>query len=360
MFQSLDKKQIRPVKSALTRRGVLMAGTSAAAILAAPTILRAQQRVLYINSQGGSWEAAARKHLIEPFTEKTGIEVKLAPGASFAKLALQARTGVYEFDIQTVGAPSVVQAMNENLIEPINFKIFDRSAVPDHIVFENGVGNHAYSTNICYNTKKYEKGSVKTWKDFWNVEKFPGNRALGRTLSQTIVFALLADGAPRDKLYPIDLDRVFKSLDKIKQQTRVWWTTGPQSKQLLGDGEIDMSSVWHAHGTSLRDSGAPIDIVWNEFTMDRTYWIVSKGTPRADAAWQFINFALQPKASAGFCTDGFYGPLNPAAFQYIAEKDALNMPTNPKYAAEAIEYDGRQMGEVMTPVLRRFERWLQS
>jgi len=36
------------------------------------------------------------------------------------------------------------------------------------------------------------------------------------------------------------------------------------------------------------------------------------------------------------------------------------MPTNPIYASEAIEYDGRQMGEALTPALRRFERWLQS
>src|SRR5262249_5385601 len=135
-------------------------------------------------------------------------------------------------------------------------------------------------------------------------------------------------------------------------------TLGPQIKQLLGDGEVDMCSIWHAHGITLRDSGAPVELVWNEFTVDRAYWVVSRGTPRADLAWEFLNFALQPKQNAGFCVDGIYGPVNPAAFQYIAEKDALNMPTNPKYAAGAIEYDNRKMGEAMTPMLRRFERWL--
>ncbi|GAA5236501.1 ABC transporter substrate-binding protein [Verticiella sediminum] len=342
------------------RRQVLRAGVAAAAALAMPAVVRAQQKILYVNSQGGPWEAAARKHLFEPFTAQTGIEIKSAPGASFAKLALQARTRSYEFDIQTVGAPSVVQAMNEDLLEPINFDILKRDALPANLIFENGVGNHAYSTNICFNTTKFAPGSIGTWQDFWDLQRFAGPRALGRTLSQTIVFALLADGVPRDQLYPIDLDRVFASLDRIKPAMRVWWTTGPQSRQLLGDGEVDAASMWHAHGVALRDGGAPIEIVWNEFTMDRTYWIVSKGTPRADYAWEFINFALQPKSNAGFCVDGSYGPLNPAAFEYLTPEQALNMPTNPEYAAGAIEFDGRRMGEVMTPAERRFQRWLQQ
>jgi putative spermidine/putrescine transport system substrate-binding protein len=345
-------------RNTMRRRG-LLAGGAATAALAFPTILQAQPKVLYVNSQGGSWESAARKNLFDPFTKKTGIEIKSATGASFAKLALQARTGDYEFDIQTVGAPSVVQATKENLLEPINFDIFGRNTVPADLILENGVGNHAYSTNICFNTSKYGPGTIKTWKDFWNVDKFPGARSLGRTLSQTIVFALLADGMPRDKLYPIDLDRAFKSLDKIKKDVRVWWTLGPQIRQLLAGGEVNMASIWHAHGVSLRETGAPVEVVWNEFTMDRTYWIVSKGTPRAEFAWEFLKFALDPKNNAGFCVDGFYGPLNPAAFEFLTPEQAKNMPTNPIYAAGAIEFDGRQMGDVMTQAERRFQRWLQ-
>ncbi len=346
-------------KPGLGRRQVI-AGAATLATLARPAILRAQDKVLYVNSQGGSWQAAAQKNLFEPFTKQTGIEIKTATGQSFATLALQTRSGDYEYDIATVGAPEVVQAASAHLLEPINFNIFDKSAVPADLVYEDAVCNHAYSTNICFNTKKNASGSITTWKDFFDVEKFPASRSLGRTLSQTIVFALLADGVPRDKLYPIDLDRVFKSLDRVKSSTRVWWTTGPQIRQLLGDGEVDMASVWHAHGVALRDSGAPIEIVWNEFTMDRTYWIVSKGTPRAEYAWQFINFALQPQNNAGFCVDGNYGPLNPRAFDFVAPDKAKNMPTNKAYAAGAIEYDPLQMGNVMTAASRRFERWLQQ
>ncbi len=349
--------QVGPMSRPVARRRLL---AGAAATLCMPAVARAEGKVLYVNSQGGSWQAAADKNLFQPFTKETGIEVRTATGQSFATLALQARTGVYDYDIATVGAPAVVQAMGANLLEPVNFTLFDRTAVPADLVYGNAVGNHAYSTNIAFNTTKHPAGSIKTWQDFWDGQKFPGARSLGRTLEQTVVFALLADGVPRDKLYPIDIDRVFRSLDRIKPFVRVWWSTGPQIRQLLGDGEVDMASVWHAHAVALRDSGAPIEIVWNEFTMDRTYWIVSRGTPRADNAWTFINFALRPGHNAGFCIDGNYGPLNPKAFAFIAPEQAKNMPTNKAYAAGAIEYDARQMGQVMTAVSRRFEQWLQS
>jgi putative spermidine/putrescine transport system substrate-binding protein len=343
-----------------TRRQVATGLAAGLATLSAPRLLRAQQRVLYINSQGGSWEASARKNLFDPFTQRTGIEIRTAPGASFAKLAMQARTNVYEFDIATINAPNVVQAMAANLLEPVDFNLFDRSAVPAELVFENAVGNHAYSTNICINTTKVPAGSMQSWPDFWNLQKYSGPRSLGRTLSQTIVFALLADGVPRDKLYPIDVDRVFRSLEKIKPQVRVWWTTGPQIRQLIGDGEVGAAGIWHAHGVALSRTGAPVEIVWKDFTLDRTYWIVSKGTPRASFAWQFINFALEPRNNAGFCIDGFYGPLNPRAFDFIEPAQAEDMPTNARYLPDAIEYDGHEMGRVLTPIQRRFDRWLQQ
>ncbi len=40
--------------------------------------------------------------------------------------------------------------------------------------------------------------------------------------------ALMADGVPPDKLYPIDADRAFKKLDTIKKNT-IFWETNSQS-----------------------------------------------------------------------------------------------------------------------------------
>ena len=53
--------------------------------------------------------------------------------------------------------------------------------------------------------------------------------------------AALADGVPPDKVYPLDVDRAFASLEKIKPHISVWWDSGGQAMQLMKDGEVDMA-----------------------------------------------------------------------------------------------------------------------
>lgn len=339
-----------------SRRALLATAAAASGLLAAPA-LRAQGRFIYINSWGGTWERAARQHLFEPFTAKTGIEIRITSGVSFAKLAAQVRTGSYEYDISTLGGPSLVQAEQANLTEAPTDQMLDRSVLPENAIFANGVGNHAYSTNLAVNTSRVPAGAVKSWQDFWDLQRFPGRRALPRSMQWTLPFALLADGVPKDKIYPIDVDRAFASLDKVKPAIASWWTQGGQSQQLLADGEVAMIGSWHANVLSAKQRGAPVELVWDQFTVDRTYWVVSRGTPRAQMAFEFIQYAIEPARMARFCVDGQYGPFDVRAFAHIPEADTKDMPTNPAYAAGAIEHDARSIGAIMTAVTRRFEAW---
>ena len=58
----------------LSRRGALALG---AAALAAPPFRRLRAaETLFVNTWGGPWERAATKHLFEPFTRDTGIEIR--------------------------------------------------------------------------------------------------------------------------------------------------------------------------------------------------------------------------------------------------------------------------------------------
>ncbi len=48
----------------------------------------------------------------------------------------------------------------------------------------------------------------------------------------------MADGVAPEKLYPLDLDRVFRSLDKIKPSIVKFWDTGAEPVQMLIDGNV--------------------------------------------------------------------------------------------------------------------------
>ena len=216
----------------LSRRSFL-SGTAALAgsAFAAPHIVRAQSDMLYINSWGGSWLEAATANLFDPFSAETGIEISTVSPVSFAKLAAQVRTGVYEFDVTSLGGGDIVRANQAGLLEDI-------AAPYEGGVFENGVASHAFATVLGWRTDKWDGDAPQSWADFWDVERFPGNRSLQRYPARILPLALLADGVAPEDLYPLDIERAFAKLDEIKDHITVWWTAGAQSEQILRDGEV--------------------------------------------------------------------------------------------------------------------------
>ena len=55
-------------------------------------------------------------------------------------------------------------------------------------------------------------------------------------------------------------------------------------------------------------------------------WGVAKGAPNRKAAWEFLQFAVQPKPQADFANQLYYGPTNPEAFKHISPEVATTAP----------------------------------
>jgi putative spermidine/putrescine transport system substrate-binding protein len=337
------------------RRAVLKTGSAVlGATIAMPSIVRAQSKVLYVNTWGGSWEAAAKTHLLDPFTKETGIEIRTVSPVSFAKLAAQVKSGSYEFDVTTLGGGELVRANQAKIIEPWAKEPYKGA------LFENGVASHAFATVIGYRTDKYPNGGPKDWKDFWDVAKFPGPRSLQRYPVRVLPFALLADGVPVDKLYPLDIDRAFKSLDKIKPHVRVWWTAGNQSTQILRDGEVNMIGIWHGRYFDALDAKAPVAMTWNQGETEVAYWVVAKGSPNAENARKFIEFAVSAKPLAGFATEASYGPMNPASNEFLPADKASRIPTSKQNLPYVFDQNISNLGADPAEISRRFEEWLST
>lgn len=337
------------------RRNVLK-GALASAVVGAvyrPFIGHAAEP-LRVNTWGGPWEAAAKKHLFEPFTAATGIPIRTVSPVSFAKLAAQVRSGVYEFDVTTLGGGDIVRANEARLLEPL-------SVVPyDGALFQNGVASHAFATVLAWRTDKYKDKSPANWQDFWDVKTFPGSRSLQRYASRVLPIALLADGVAVKDLYPLNVDRAFKSLDRIKPHIRVWWTAGAQSTQILRDGEVDMIGIWHARYFEAKDAGAPVAMTWHQGEIERAYWVVAKGSPSRAQALEFVKFATSPQPLASFATQAGYGPLNPASAQFVPAQNAERSPTAPGNYAQMFEQDMARFGGDPQETAKRFEEWLSS
>ncbi|MBI3514970.1 MAG: ABC transporter substrate-binding protein [Proteobacteria bacterium] len=347
----------------ISSRRRFLAGAAASAGLA-PLMLTsktlAQTRTLYVNTWGGSWTAAEEAAFFKPFSAETGARVRTVSPVSYAKLKAQVQSGSYEWDVTAITAGEWLRAEREGLAEPIDWAIVKKDKLPPDTVFANGIHYCALGTNLCYRTDKFPNGGPKSWADFWDVKKFPGNRSLYNSWSRALPAALIADGVPLDKLYPLDVDRGFKKLGEIKPHIKVWWTQGNQSQQLIRDGEVDMMSIWNARGSELKAQGVPVEVVWAGATITMTTWGVAKNAPNKSLAWEFIQFAVQAAPQAEFCKRLYYGPTNPKAFEFIPQEAARQMPTYPANEKVAVRPDPVWEADNAAPLQERFTQWLAS
>jgi putative spermidine/putrescine transport system substrate-binding protein len=350
------------VFSRLISRRTVLAG--AASALAAPMLnlgsAQAQKRVVYVNTWGGSWTKAEDEAIFKPFTAETGIDVVPVTPVSIAKLRAQVQTKNYEWDVSNMNPIEVRQAELEGLVEPLDFGIIDRSKLWPSAAFGNSLEMLVISTNLVYRKDKFPNGGPQSWADFWDVARFPGPRGLYNRPFTNVAIALLADGVPADKLYPLDLDRAFRKLDQIKKHITVWWTQGGQSEQIIRDGEIVMGSMWNARAQAVIDAGAPVELVWNQAEHLSTNRFVAKGTPRAADAMRFVEFAVRAKPLAQFCDALTYGPSNPGSLAYLSPDRAKVMPTQPDRIKIGFQHDPAWLAPNLTALTERYNRWLAS
>jgi putative spermidine/putrescine transport system substrate-binding protein len=323
----------------------------------------AQTRTLYVNSWGGSFTAAQELAYFKPFTAATGIQIRTITPVSYGKIKAQVQTGRYEFDLTSINSMQWLRASREGLAEPIDWSILNKDTLPPQAVVANGhgVASNIQGTNLCYRRDKFANGGPKSWADFWDVTKFPGTRGLCiNDPPRNMIFALLADGVPPDQLYPLDADRAFRKLDAIKPHIKVWWREGNQSQQLLRDGEVDMMSIWNGRAAELAQQGVPVELVWNGAVRSTSTWCVLKGAPNRKLAWELIAFASQAKPQAEFNKRLFYGPIDPAAFDFIPHEVAVQLPTWRDNLAVSVREDDEWEADRIVAIEERFRQWLSS
>jgi putative spermidine/putrescine transport system substrate-binding protein len=345
----------------ITRRNMLAVGGSA--LIAAPfvqTSAQAQGRIVYVNSYGGVWETTWKKAFFDPFTAQTGIQIKTVPGVSFAKLKAQVQTRNYQWDVVNLGDVEYGQAVLESLLEKVDKAAAKTDQLPPNIVRDYAITSYSLGTNLVYRKDKFPNGGPQSWADFWNVKKYPGQRCLFDRSFTCLAFALLADGVPKDKLYPMDIDRAFRKMDELKPHIKTWWRDGSQSQQLIRDGEVDMIAMWSARAVDLIDDKVPLELVWNESEIYKVNLVIPRGDPRAKETWEFCNFVAQAKPQAEFAMMLPYGPANPAARALMTEARLKLTPAWPEHEKISFTHDVAWIAPRLPQIRERWTQWLAT
>ncbi|WP_343671386.1 ABC transporter substrate-binding protein [Paraburkholderia heleia] len=298
---------------------------------------------LVVASFGGSYQDALRESIFKPFEQETGIKVVEATGPSLARLRAMVKTGNPEWDVVEMLPGDYLKLAKEGALQKLDYSAMDSKTFadfPKDVIQPYGVGMFVYSKVIAFNTKKYTQANgPKSWTDVWDVKKFPGPRIIdaGNTFVPPIEYALLADGVPANKLYPLDLKRAYASLEKIKPSVVKWSTTSAMQPESLISGEAAIGPATLGRIEQAKEEGAPVDYVWNQALSEFNYWTILKGAKNEKNALKFIEFASRADSQARLVKLQVLGPLNTKAFQSIPAERAKLLPTYPANAEKTIQ-----------------------
>lgn len=350
-----------------------------AALLFLPGLTAAADNpVLTVATWGGAYEESQRTAYFEPFTEQTGVEVRtVAYDGGVQALRDHLATGDVEWDVIDMIQSDAHAACDEELLASIPSDILAPApdGTPPADDFMAGaiepcfITHLVFSTVIAYDDRAFPGVKPRRVEDFFDLENFPGKRALRRAPVGLFEWALLSLSVPREQLYDLlstrrGLDLAFRRLDGIRSQL-VWWTGGDEPVELLTSGEVAMASGYNGRFFQAQVmEGAPISVIWDGQLVGFNSWAIPRGTDQADLAERFIAFATRSEYMAAQANRISYGPARQSAQRRIGLHVEAgipmrpHMPTTTEHMNKAVIRDHRWYAQTLNLRERWFREWL--
>jgi len=177
-------------------------------------------------------------------------------------------------------------------------------------------------------------------------------------LAPDLEAATLATGVPLDKIYPIDIDKAYASLAKIKPAVVKWWEAGAIPAQMLSDNEVAMATAWNGRIAAIQAQGAPVAIGWGQGGLRTDAWAVPKGAANRENAMKFTAFITLPVPQARLSMLIPYGFVNSKAAEYITPEQLAVLPTAPEIKDELYVYNAEWWADNRGKVLEKWASWL--
>ena len=310
------------------RRG-LLGGTAALALT--PSLARAAVPEVVLCNWGGDAMAAFNSAFVGPYGKATGGKLVLdGSGPSNGKIRAMVEAKNVSWDLCDSGVTGLAELATRNLLAPIDYTIVDKAKVEPAFAYEYGVCNYMFSSVMAWDTSVVK--GTPTMADFFDLKKIPGKRMIRKDSQAMLEMAVIADGVPLDKVYPIDVDRAIAKFASIKDSL-LMWDTGSQSQSLLRDGEVSMGWLWHTRATLLkRESNGKIDWNFQGGVLQPGLWVVPKGNPAGKQAMTAIASMQDPASQVTLLSALGNGPANPQAAPLVP---ADLQPIDPGYPTNA-------------------------
>lgn len=286
--------------SARPSRRSLMAGlTGAAALVAAPSVLRAQTRELVVGGAAGH-KPWVEQIVVPAFEKKHNCKVIFEGTRSLVNLEkMQKNKDKPYMSVVQMDDPVMILAVKEGLLDPLTPAKAPNLAelLPGSTHMDGMWTNYLQPwLGIAYN-KNTVKAPPASWAELFEA-KYKGRvviPSLQNTEGLPILFAAgLLTGGSLEAVQK-ETDAGFKKLASLKPNLLTIYTQQPQAYNLLEQGEAHLiGPAMSSYCLERKAAGSPIDLAAPKegvFAMPSGIAVV-KGAPQADLAFAYVNELL--------------------------------------------------------------------
>ncbi|MBT9245385.1 ABC transporter substrate-binding protein [Gemmobacter fulvus] len=332
-----------------------------------------------VMSWGGSYGTSQMEAYIKPYIAETGVKVTMVDAdnpATPVKAMVEANN--VTVDVADVEYADAIRLCDEGMLEEIDPAILPAApdgtpATEDFLpgaLTDCAVATIVFSTVFAYDSSKFPEGP-KAISDFFDLEKFPGKRAMRKGAKANLEMALMADGVPAADVYatletPEGVDRAFAMLDKIKKDT-IWWEAGAQPPQLLADGEVAMTTAYNGRIFAAAVSeNKPFNVVWDGQVYEYDLFVIPKGAPNLEDAKKFLAYATDTQRLADQAKWISYGPARkssgPLVGMFMDGKTEMapHMPTSAANLTNALASSYEFWVDRDSELNEKFNAWLAA
>lgn len=307
---------------------------------------------------GGTTQDHQATGFQEPFTEQTGITFNNDSPSELAKLQAMVEAGNVSWDVVLV-TPAVANQFCGTLFEEIDSGILADADLIDGVSGTDcSVPTYTAQVMFVYNGDTYGAEQPTTIADFFDTEKYPGQRMLPPELETGMLeLALLADGVPLEELYPLDVDRALAKLDTIKDSL-VFADSYGQMEQAMSDGTIDMALAPETRFAYVLSAGHSWAAVWDYTVVSVDQAAIPLGSPNKDAAEEFLAFMITPEPQATVAQLTTHGAVVTGADPDFDEfqQEAIVF-VDQENRGEIVEFDGEWWGQNIESVTDQYLNW---
>ncbi len=326
-----------------------------------------EKKVLTISSWGGAFQKAQREAWFNLVEKELGVTIKEDNTSGVADVRAQVASGKPTWDLSTQGAYSCALLEKEGKLEKLDAATIAAGAdVPANLKSDHWISQIVYSVAIGWREKAFGDKKPAGWAAFWDTKNFPGQRSVRRHPIYALEMALIADGVPMDKLYPLDVDRAFKKLEELKPHVLVWWNSGAQSAQVLKDGEVDMVVAWNGRIQALQSEpegkGGKIGVTFDQQMLVSDCWLIPKGAPNKELAMKAMAIMLRPEVNARISLFINYAPSNAKSYGTgVIPTDKLpGLPNSPENINKGFVQSNEWWVQNADEMVKRFDAFLQK